>query len=69
MITDRFDSAAKIAQVKIPITVLHGDRDEVVPFALGKKLAEMAKATFIPIPGSGHNDLYDIAAQIAATLG
>ena len=68
VITDRFDSAAKIARVKIPIIVLHGDRDEVVPFALGEKLAKMAQAKFVPIRGHGHNDLFDLADQIAAEL-
>lgn len=68
-ITDRFDSASKIARVKIPIVVLHGTNDEIVPFALGKRLAEMAGATFFPIPGRGHNDLYEIADQVADALG
>jgi len=67
-ITDRFDSASKIAKVKVPVVVLHGDRDEIVPFALGKKLAEMAKAKLVPIRGHGHNDLWELAEQIAAAL-
>ena len=55
---DRFDSLAKIAALRAPLLQLHGDRDRVVPFALGRALFAAAPdpKTFVPLPGAGHND-------------
>jgi len=58
-VRDRFDNAAKIGRLSCPLLVIHGDRDEVVPYDLGRALFEAAKEpkTFVAIPGAGHNDL------------
>lgn len=60
---DRFDNAAKIARVGVPVFVAHGDADRTVPFAQGKALADMARQPklFVPLPGAGHGDLFDDA--------
>ena len=49
----------KIASDHGPLLVKHGDADEIVPFALGKKLFAAANEPkqFITIPGGKHNDL------------
>ena len=54
----RFDSLARIGELRAPLLFLHGDRDEVVPFALGRKLFEAAPEpkAFETIAGAGHND-------------
>ena len=54
----RFDSAAKIAAIRAPLLFFHGDRDEIVPFDLGRALFDAAPEpkTFVPIEGAGHND-------------
>ena len=54
----RFDSASKIARVRAPQLFFHGDRDEIVPFALGQELYERAtgEKAFETIEGAGHND-------------
>lgn len=38
LVKDRFDSAARIAAVKSPVLVLHGERDSVVPVEFGRAL-------------------------------
>ena len=38
----RFDSASKIGFIKVPIVVVHGKADPVIPFALGRQLFEGA---------------------------
>jgi len=55
----RFDSAGAIGRVRAPLLFLHGDRDEVVPWALGRRLFEAAPEpkSFETIAGAGHNDV------------
>jgi len=58
LLRGRFDAAAAIGEVRAPILVLHGDRDEIVPFALGRRLYERAPEpkAFHTLRGAGHND-------------
>lgn len=56
----KYDSLAKIARIAMPLLVIHGDQDELIPVADGQALFEAAsqpKAWF-PIAGAGHNDTY-----------
>lgn len=56
----RFDSLAKIARVRSPVLIVHGTRDEVIPFSMGKSLYEAAPKpkSFLPVEGAGHNDCF-----------
>jgi len=58
-----YNTKSKIGQVRAPLLIMHGDRDEVVPFDLGRALFEAAPEpkTFWQIPGSGHNDIVQTA--------
>lgn len=58
LVVDRFDSASRAASVHIPALVVHGDRDEVIPFEQGRRMAERLHARFEPRAGRGHNDLW-----------
>lgn len=55
----RFDSAAKIRSVGCPKLFIHGSRDEIVPFRLGRKFFDLSPEPkqFWEVPGAGHNDL------------
>jgi uncharacterized protein len=44
LITQRFDSAARIAEVKVPVLVVHGANDSLIPSALGQALYDQAVA-------------------------
>ena len=59
----RFDSEKEIAKVSCPKLVIHGTRDEIVPFRLGRALYELAPSpkVFYTVPGAGHNDVLWIA--------
>jgi hypothetical protein len=61
----RFDSAAKIRKIACPKLFIHGDRDEIVPFRLGRKLYDLAPPPkeFYEVPGAGHNDLVWVAGS------
>jgi hypothetical protein len=55
----RYDSGKEIAGVACPKLIIHGMRDEIVPFRLGKALYEAAPPPkfFYSVPEAGHNDL------------
>jgi fermentation-respiration switch protein FrsA (DUF1100 family) len=59
LMKDQFRSDLRIGKVTAPVLVLHGDRDGVVPFALGERLYAMINAPkqFVRFTGLGHNDL------------
>jgi hypothetical protein len=63
LMKDRFESANHIKFVGAPVLIIHGTIDQVVPFALGKKLYDDAldPKQFMAIPDMGHNEL-DIPA-------
>ena len=60
-----FDSAAKIGGIRCPKLFIHGNRDEIVPFRLGKRLFDLAAEPkqFVEVPGAGHNDLIWVAGS------
>lgn len=60
-----YDSLAKIRRLSMPLLAIHGERDELIPFADGRALFEAAPEpkTWFPIPGAGHNNTYLIGAQ------
>lgn len=64
---DNRDALGRIAGQASPpaVVILHGAEDEVIPFRMGRELAETARllgldVTFIPAPGCGHNDAADV---------
>ena len=42
LLKDRYDTISKIKMVKSPIMIMHGEKDDVVPFYMGKILFEKA---------------------------
>ena len=42
LLKDKFESYKKIKNVSVPILVIHGKIDKIVPFAMGKKMYELA---------------------------
>ncbi len=58
LVRGRFESDVKIARVRAPLLFFHGDRDEIIPFELGRRLYERAPEpkSFETLRGAGHND-------------
>lgn len=70
LMRDRFDSASKAPQLKLPTLILHGTKDQVIPFALGEALSRaIPGARFVAVKGAGHNDLIDREEALSALLG
>ncbi len=42
LLKDKFNSEEKIKKIKIPILIMHGKNDQVVPFYMGKKIFDKA---------------------------
>ncbi len=61
VVKSRFDSLQRIRDVHAPILIVHGTRDEVVPFRMGQQLFAAAPEPkrFYPIEGAGHNNLME----------
>lgn len=65
LLSTRYDSLEKISKVNVPLLILHGDGDEIVPYEQGKKLYEAAgpPKQFYTIKGAGHNDVYIVGGE------
>ena len=44
LLKDRYDSISKIKKINYPILIMHGRKDDIVPFFMGKKLFEKANS-------------------------
>lgn len=65
ILTQRFDTLSKIAEIGMPVLITHGTRDSIVPFHMGEKLYEAARAPkkFIKVEGAGHHNLSGAAFE------
>jgi fermentation-respiration switch protein FrsA (DUF1100 family) len=57
LMKDRFDTAALVPRIGIPVLIMSGTADATVPFDMGTTLARLfgRHATFVAFPGEGHN--------------
>jgi fermentation-respiration switch protein FrsA (DUF1100 family) len=58
LLIDRYPSIDRIGSLSTPVMVIAGDRDDIVPESLSKKLYEAAPdpKRYLLVPGTGHND-------------
>lgn len=58
LITQRFDSIQKVAQIGSPLLVVHGENDQLIKPELGRKLfdAAVSPKEFMLVPGGSHHD-------------
>ena len=40
LLKDKYDSIKKIGNINFPKMVMHGDKDKIVPFSMGKEMFE-----------------------------
>lgn len=58
--TDPFPSKAILEAIATPVSIIHGDEDEIIPYAEGEVLFKAASTdckSHLRMPGCGHNDL------------
>lgn len=60
LMADRFDSLAVIKDIDMPLLVLHGEADRIVPVEFGQRLFDAAGEPKMiwRVPGAGHEELY-----------
>ena len=65
LIRDQYDSISKIKDVHMPLLLLHGELDQVVPVKFGKKLFDAANEPkqAVYVPDAGHNNVYNLKVQ------
>lgn len=72
MMKDRYDNMSRIKKLETLLIVVHGERDAVVPLAMGQALFDAAPVlkSMVVLPASGHNDINhaDVAAKVMSLL-
>ncbi|MBI4585825.1 MAG: alpha/beta hydrolase [Planctomycetes bacterium] len=59
LMKDRYDLRGRLARISPPALVIHGDRDQIVPMAMGKELFDALPGPkeWYVVHGADHNDL------------
>lgn len=61
------DLSARLAELRIPVAVIHGGADRWVPIAHGRHLhGSIAHAIWLELPDAGHANLLDLADGLRA---
>ncbi len=60
LLQTKYDTVSKLPELRVPLLILHGDQDEVVPLALAERLYAAARdpKTLAVVHGAHHNDIY-----------
>lgn len=58
----KFDSTGRLSGLTLPKLFIHGEKDDIVPLWMGKRLYNLAPPPkeFYLIAGAGHNDTYQV---------
>lgn len=58
----RFDNLGKISRLQRPLLMIHGDRDKIIPWSMGRRVFENAPEpkTFLSVPEAGHSDAFQV---------
>lgn len=64
-IRTRYENVKKVPQLKMPLFVVQGTRDEVIPVAQGKMVFDAAPEPkqYLAIEGAHHNDVYVVGGE------
>lgn len=62
-----FPTEERLKNFTKPLLIIHGKEDKVIPYFMGKKMAEQTNAKFLELRG-GHNSGFDNTAEYIPTL-
>jgi len=70
LLRDRLPVVSHLASSDVPVTVIYGDRDSVVPTQLSARVADEARALAerVVIAGAGHNDAVMFGPPVAEAV-
>jgi uncharacterized protein len=58
LLKDRYDNQNKAREIRLPVLIVHGKKDEIVPFSMGQKLSvAFPRAQLYAVERAQHNDL------------
>lgn len=60
LMKNRYESSIALSRMSVPLLVVHGDADRLIPLTLAKKMydaASTATKQWFVLPGKGHNDI------------
>jgi uncharacterized protein len=65
LMRDRFESIKKIKNIHMPLLLIHGENDVVIPVRFGRELLAAANEPKqgVFMPGLGHSDIYDLTVR------
>ncbi|MGJ4940514.1 alpha/beta hydrolase [Bradyrhizobium sp. HKCCYLS1011] len=68
LMLDQFRSDLRIARVKVPLLIMHGEKDPAISIRFGERLYQLAHdpKQFVRFPEGGHNDLDSFGATETA---
>jgi fermentation-respiration switch protein FrsA (DUF1100 family) len=60
-----YNNLEKISRLRVPMLIVHGDKDEIVPFSMGERLFKAAKEPkfFYRVKGAEHNDAFVVGGD------
>lgn len=59
VLSEKYDNISKADKVTVPVLIIHGKKDRVVPYRMGEVLTgKLKNARMFSIHGAGHNDIY-----------
>lgn len=69
LLRDRYDALAGIRRVRVPLLVIAGEEDRIVPIAFSQQLYAAAgqPKAFVAVPNARHNDFELLAGDTAIT--
>ncbi len=65
LLNARYDVGRRLAAVRMPVLVIHGDHDSILPLPLGRAVFEAANdpKEWLLIPGADHNDTFIVGGK------
>lgn len=66
IVSTKFNNLERISKLSIPIHIIHGTADELIPISMGDILFKAASEPkfFVSVEGAGHGDLLDKAGSL-----
>ena len=58
LLRDRYENARDIQGIALPVLIVHGEDDEIIPFSQGRQLASISGGELLTIPDGDHAVAY-----------
>ncbi len=66
LVADRWDSIGALPELRVPVVVVHGARDDVIPVEMGRRLAaSRPDVRYLELPDATHDDVPGLGALLS----